>query len=109
MTPRREPRKDEDGRRPPDESESGAIGGVATVARTVLVRPGLWWVAVCQAVRLARPRWWSGDRRIPAPSEDLWHLRMLTAYGGDGTSEPDPGDIVSYLCWCRQAKEWRRR
>ena len=65
----------------------------------VLVRPGLWPVAVTQALRLARPGWWRRRPFLPLPDPDYVRFRLQTAYGPDG--EPSADDVVSYLRWCR--------
>jgi len=79
------------------------------VSGAVLRNPRLWATALGQAMRLARPGWWRRRPFLPLPSDDLWRLRMLTAYGGDGTALPDPGDVVSYLDWCSASRSWRQR
>jgi hypothetical protein len=86
-----------------------ATRGFFTVARAVVARPSLWTAALIQGFRLARSGWWRKWPPLPVPSDGLWHLRMLTAYGGDGSSLPDPDDVTSYLEWCRTAREWRKR
>ncbi len=95
------------------EVERGAAGdataGFFSVARVVVVRPSLWSTALVQGFRLARRGWWRKWPPLPVPSDGLWHLRMLTAYGGDGSSLPDPDDVTSYLDWCRTARQWRKR
>ena len=88
---------------------SAASSGMKEVSVTVLRHPRLWAVALAQAIRLARPGWWLKWPFIPVPSDDLWQLRMLTAYGGDGTALPDPGDVVSYLDWCSASRSWHKR
>ncbi|MGH9087275.1 MAG: hypothetical protein ACRDYZ_04075 [Acidimicrobiales bacterium] len=70
-------------------------------------RPRLWPVAVATAVRLAPPRWWRRWPPDPRPDADYLRFRMITNYGGDGTVEPDPDDLVSYLEWCRRAGRHR--
>ena len=86
-----------------------AQNGLAVVVPEVLRHPRLWATAIGQAVRLARPGWWRRWPAIPVPTDELWRMRMLTAYGGDGSARPDPGDVVSYLDWCRSARSWRKR
>jgi hypothetical protein len=83
--------------------------GMFAVARAVVVKPHLWAVALTQGFRLAGPDWWRKWPPVPLPSDGLWHLRMLTAYGGDGSALPDPDDVTSYLDWCRTARQWRNR
>lgn len=72
-------------------------------ALAVALRPGLWRVALVQALRLARPRWWRRRPFLPLPDPDYLRFRLQTAYG----SEAEPGarevarDVVVYLRWCR--------
>jgi hypothetical protein len=87
----------------------GPSAGVRIVLKTVARHPELWLAAVIQGVRLGRPGWWRRWPPVPVPTEDLWHLRMLTAYGGDGTALPDQDDVASYLEWCRESRSWRKR
>jgi hypothetical protein len=97
----------------PSRSASGEdkdkIRGMLAVSRAVAVRPYLWMAALSQGVRLASPGWWRKWPPIPVPTDALWRMRMVTAYGGDGTALPDPGDVTSYLEWCRGARKWRKR
>lgn len=65
----------------------------------VLGRPGLWPVAVVQALRLARPGWWRHRPFLPLPDPDYVRFRLQTAYGSHG--EPTAEDVVAYLRWCR--------
>jgi len=73
------------------------------------VRQGMADVARAVVVRLARPGWWRTWPGLPLPTDDLWRMRMLMAYGGDGSGRPDPGDVVAYLEWCASSPSWRRR
>ena len=73
----------------------------------VLVRPGLWPVAVTQALRLARPGWWLHRPFLPLPDPDYVRFRLQTAYGSGG--EPTGEDLVSYLRWCRDFPRHRSR
>jgi len=66
----------------------------------VLARPHLWWIALQQAARLARPRWWAHRPFLPLPDRDYLRFRFETQYGADG--RPDPHDLVEYLEWCRR-------
>lgn len=65
----------------------------------LLRRPGLWATAVAQVVRLARPGWWRRRPFLPVPDPDYVRFRLQTAYGDGG--EPEPGDVIDYLRWCR--------
>jgi hypothetical protein len=79
------------------------LPAVAVVAR----RPSLWPTAVRQAAVLAEPGWWRRRPFLPLPAPAYLRFRMQAAYGGEGDRPPDPGDLVTYLYWCRD--ERRRR
>jgi hypothetical protein len=64
----------------------------------VVRRPRLWPTAVVQAGRLSRPRWWRRPPFLPMPDRAYLRFRLETHYG---SAEPDPGDLVRYLEWCR--------
>jgi hypothetical protein len=66
----------------------------------VLVRPRLWGTALLQALRLARPRWWTRAPFLPVPDPAYLRFRFETQYGADG--RPEPHDLVAYLDWCRE-------
>ena len=66
----------------------------------VLARPRLWLTALRQAVRLAKPRWWTRAPFVPLPDADYLRFRFETQYGAAG--RPDPQDLVTYLEWCRR-------
>jgi hypothetical protein len=63
--------------------------------------PSLWGTAVRQALVLAAPGWWRRRPFLPLPAPDYLRFRIQTAYGGDGDRAPEPGDLVTYLRWCR--------
>jgi hypothetical protein len=73
-------------------------------AGAVIRRPVLWWTAVRQLLRLARPGWWHRWPLLPVPEEAYLRFRLVTAYGHSDTP-PEPDDVVAYLRWCR---DWRR-
>jgi hypothetical protein len=73
---------------------AAALGGLVR-------RPGLWPTALRQAGRLARPRWWRRPPFLPLPDPDYLRFRLETQYGATGRIEP--GDLVVYLEWCRDA------
>lgn len=75
--------------------------GPAAVALTR--RPGLWPTALRQLVSLAEPGWWRHAPRLPLPSAAYLRFRLVTAYG-DPTASPAPGDVVTYLGWCRDER-----
>jgi hypothetical protein len=64
----------------------------------VVARPRLWWVALRQAARLARPEWWRRAPFLPLPPADYLRFRLETAYGR--VVAPAPRDLVAYLDWC---------
>ncbi|MCX7620643.1 MAG: hypothetical protein N2037_07355 [Acidimicrobiales bacterium] len=66
----------------------------------VLVRPGLWWIALVMLVRLARPGWWRQPPFLPLPDRAYLRFRLQTMYG-DPDHEPEPADLITYLKWCR--------
>jgi len=74
------------------------------VVGAVLVRPRLWATAVRQLFVLAPRGWWHRWPLLPRPDPAYLRFRLLTAYGRTDHA-PEPGDIVSYLGWCR---DWRR-
>lgn len=74
---------------------------IGPVIAAVAARPGLWMVALRQALRLAPPRWWLKWPPLPAPDPALWRFRVQTAYGGSGEAVPTKEDVRSYLRWCR--------
>ena len=69
----------------------------------VVPHPSLWWTGLRQAGRLAQPGWWRHRPFLPLPAPDYLRFRLETAYGGAGDQIPDPGDLVTYLRWCRDA------
>jgi hypothetical protein len=50
-------------------------------------------------LRTSRPRWWARPPFLPRPDRDYLRFRLETQYGADGA--PAPGDLVTYLEWCR--------
>ena len=68
----------------------------------VAVRPHLWPVALRQAARIARPKWWKHSPFLPLPDAGYLRFRLETAYGDTGAPRPD--DLVSYLEWCRSGQ-----
>jgi hypothetical protein len=78
-----------------------------------MARPGLWGIAVVTLWRLAAPGWWHRRPFLPLPDADYWHFRMVTAFGGDGVPTApgdrwlEPGDVVTYLQWCKRMRTRR--
>lgn len=66
-------------------------------------RPDLWLTTLGQLVSLAEPGWWRHPPRLPLPSAAYLRFRLVTAYG-DPTASPAPGDVVTYLGWCRDER-----
>ncbi len=50
-------------------------------------------------LRLARPGWWRRPPFVPLPDPDYLRFRLETQYGSD--RDPVPGDVITYLHWCR--------
>ncbi|MCU1353806.1 MAG: hypothetical protein JWM05_3015 [Acidimicrobiales bacterium] len=71
----------------------------AAAAAAVLRHPSLWATGVVQVGRLAAPGWWRHRPFLPLPDADYLRFRLQTAYGDD--RDPEPGDVVTYLHWCR--------
>ena len=66
-------------------------------------RPGLWWTALVQLGRLARPGWWRHRPFLPVPDQAYLRFRLQTAYG-DPDRDPEPEDVITYLRWCREMR-----
>jgi len=64
----------------------------------VLIRPWLWWIALRQVARMARPQWWRHPPFLPLPPSAYLRFRLETAYGV--VAAPEPADLVAYLAWC---------
>ncbi len=78
-----------------------SVAWVTAVAAALLRRPGLWATAVRQVWRLAPRGWWRRRPFLPVPSAPYLAFRSQTMYG-DAARLPDPGDVVTYLRWCRE-------
>lgn len=65
-------------------------------------RPDLWRTALRQAKRLAPERWWATRPFLPLPAADYMGFRTTTMYGGDGSTAPEPADVIVWLEWCRR-------
>lgn len=75
------------------------FGPLVAAAGAVLRRPRLWTTALVQIRRLAARDWWRHRPFLPLPSPEYLRFRLETQYGGDQV--PEPGDVVTYLEWCR--------
>jgi hypothetical protein len=89
------------------ENDTGGARFWARAAVAVARRPRLWPTAIAQAGRLARPRWWRHAPFLPVPHREYLRHRLETQYGRD--ADPAPDDVVTYLAWCRQMTQLRRR
>lgn len=83
-----------------------ALGGrwLRSAARALARHPSLWPTAARQALVLAEPGWWRRRPFLPLPAPAYLRFRLQTAYGGAGDRPPDPGDLVTYLRWCRRSR-----
>jgi hypothetical protein len=77
------------------------MGWLLAAGMAVLVRPVLWAAAVRQVVRLAPRGWWHRWPPLPLPDREYLRFRLVTQYG-DPDRPPAPGDVVTYLRWCRR-------
>ncbi len=86
----------------PASAASSGFGARWLIGATfaVLVRPSLWPTAVRQVLVLAVPGWWRAAPFLPLPDRAYLAFRFRTAYGAADTG-PSPGDVVTYLHWCR--------
>ena len=95
---------------PSSSSSALPVGLPALVRAAVAVarRPGLWVTAVRQVRVLAPAGWWRRRPWLPLPDPAYLRFRMVTMYG-DAGHDPEPGDLVTYLQWCRAWPEVARR
>ncbi len=78
------------------------IAGLSTAAVIAVVRrPHLWPTAARAAVSLAPTGWWRRAPFLPLPDPDWLHFRLVTAYGGDGSTPLRADDLVAWLDWKR--------
>ena len=74
------------------------------VASAVLVRPGLWSVAVRQVFRMAGRHWWRRWPFLPVPAPAYARFRAITQYG-DPDAAQTVDDVVTWLSWVRRFPE----
>ena len=74
------------------------------VASAVLVRPGLWSVAVRQVFRMAGRHWWRRWPFLPVPAPAYARFRAITQYG-DPDAAPTVDDVVTWLSWVQRFPE----
>ncbi len=72
----------------------------ARAAAALVMHPVLWGTAVRQVSVLAVRGWWTRPPFLPLPDKAYLAFRMQTAYG-DPDRAPEPGDVITYLHWCR--------
>lgn len=70
-------------------------------ALALLVRPALWGTALVELRRLAARGWWRRRPFLPLPDPGYLRFRLVTMYG-DAAHLPEPGDLVTWLGWCRR-------
>ncbi len=73
----------------------------ARMVAAVLLRPGLWCVALRQANRLAARGWWRRPPFLPVPARNHAAFRATTQYG-DPTAAPSIDDVLVWLRWARR-------
>jgi hypothetical protein len=49
---------------------------------------------------LAARGWWRRPPFLPLPDRDYLRFRLQTQYG-DPNHRAEPGDLITYLEWCR--------
>jgi len=76
-----------------------STGWLARAALALARRPGLWLTALTQLLRLAPRGWWRRRPFLPLPDPAYLRFRLQTQYGDDRPAEP--GDVITYLHWCR--------
>ena len=77
---------------------------MARVALAVLVRPGLWPVALRQVFRMAGRHWWRHYPFLPVPAPAYARFRAITQYG-DPDASPTVDDVLTWLEWARRFPE----
>ncbi len=75
--------------------------GLGRAALAVARRPDLWAVGARATADLAPPGWWRRPPFLPLPDRDWLRFRLVTAYGGDGSTAVDGDDLVTWLEWRR--------
>lgn len=68
----------------------------------VVRRPDLWSTAVRSAIGLAPRGWWRRAPFLPLPDADWLHFRLVTAYGGDGSTPMRAHDLITWLEWVKR-------
>jgi len=52
--------------------------------------------------------WWKKPPFLPLPDREYWHFRLETANGGDGTTPPNPDEVVDVIDWSRRMRRRAR-
>jgi hypothetical protein len=76
------------------------VSSVLRIGARLARHPGLWWTAIHQLRILAVPGWWRRAPFLPLPDRAYMRFRLETAYG-DPAHALEPGDVITYLNWCR--------
>jgi len=79
----------------------------AGTALSLAARPGLWWTATTQLLRLAPRRWWRRWPPVPRPDHGYLRFRAETMWG-DAGHRAGADDLVAYLRWCRSMRDTLR-
>lgn len=95
---------------------------VTPVLVAVAWRPWLWFTALLEALRMARPGWWRRWPPLPLPDSALWAFRLETVLGGEELRAGSPvalrqdagpalsaKEVREHLEWCRQLRAEARR
>lgn len=77
-------------------------GVTPATLKTLATRPRLWPATLATARSMVPPGWWRRAPFLPVPDKQWLHFRMVTAYGGDGSTPPDVDDVVTFIEWRRQ-------
>ena len=80
----------------------GQLIATTKVVIAVAARPRLWVPALGAGASLVPSRWWSRRPFLPLPDRDWLRFRVITAYGGDGTTPLAVDDVLTWLEWRRQ-------
>ncbi len=75
--------------------------GWRPAAAAVARRPDLWPTATRSVAGLAPRGWWRRPPFLPLPDRNWMHLRLVTAYGGDGRGPVEADDVITWLEWRR--------
>lgn len=74
-----------------------------SAAMHIIPRNHLWGVALVQAHRFTRSKWWTKAPYLPLPSPSYWEFRMESIYG-NSQELPSKDDLIAYLEWCLEIR-----